>query len=687
MPNQTPQADQLIQWIDKGCTDAIQKQYLQTLLFGIYLDEKFPENFVEIYTFHFSYPDKHLFSVALQKNNGPNTKFDFTRDEVTRDTCGLLRHLLVLTQSLEPLPEQAFLTMKLFYYDHVTPEDYEPPLFKPCLDAPIILAGGDPMEIDVGSVTSSYHALSLKVHATEKPLERQTVRAINLFGEEDDQVQLLTSENIIQPVTASTYAVSSIAKGIDKMGLSKSVSQKPVASARKKPSAAPKRSRNTKSSSKASSRSKPPLPPPPKASKNTNKIVVQQPLSHKPHKPVESTEASGRDDHLPQQDAKRNSEHVEQNTQELIDALKSGEKTSTSSESADHDYYDDDVCHDEKTLMNTEEAQNLFASTQPLSPKNNDANVLPVAAIVPSKQDEVLKEDLLMDTAHRLTRERMSRLLSTKSSSFRLMGTTEPVQISDKLTSGISSSVKLIKEETDAGNSGIILGCPCQSTDKESHLIQCRVCHVSYHAVCIGYRPESSTPIPTEYSCHRCVEPNISAEDLKMIQDIALFRRALYITYQVDIVNSIKSYQRMIGVTYTMSKLAMSWLKKEGVLIPEPFTKKSPFSSSSHAFRVVKTHQTRELYLRCYPNSAYDDDNFVNDEIVDETQNTQGIATPAELVVEPTQINEQLNLSNKRKEVCDDSLAAPSVEQKDDALARIIKKRKVSIVTTDVTSI
>lgn len=40
-----------------------------------------------------------------------------------------MRHLTILSQTLEALPENRYLTLKLLYQPN-TPESYEPPFFK-----------------------------------------------------------------------------------------------------------------------------------------------------------------------------------------------------------------------------------------------------------------------------------------------------------------------------------------------------------------------------------------------------------------------------------------------------------------------------------------------------------------------------------------------------------------------------
>ena len=99
VPKQTSQADLLISWIDRGCCDALNKQYLRTMVFGIYVNESCPEELTEAYTFSFSYPDKDRWCISVSKDGKDQFRFK-TRQDVTRATCEMLRHLLVLTQTM-----------------------------------------------------------------------------------------------------------------------------------------------------------------------------------------------------------------------------------------------------------------------------------------------------------------------------------------------------------------------------------------------------------------------------------------------------------------------------------------------------------------------------------------------------------------------------------------------------------
>ncbi|KAJ3331445.1 DNA binding protein, partial [Kappamyces sp. JEL0680] len=104
------------------------------------------------YEFHFSYPDQESYAVGISCNGSKATAATDgpSRQELHKKTNQLVRRLLTLTQSLEPLPENAYITMRLFYSDNC-PIEYEPPSFKPCtLEYP----DNDMVDIRIGNVAT-----------------------------------------------------------------------------------------------------------------------------------------------------------------------------------------------------------------------------------------------------------------------------------------------------------------------------------------------------------------------------------------------------------------------------------------------------------------------------------------------------------------------------------------------------
>ncbi|KAF5389023.1 hypothetical protein D9757_005083 [Collybiopsis confluens] len=145
----TDEADRLLNYLEYGIFDALQKQYLKSFIFAIYLDSEDPNNIVEAYTFNFQYHtlpgtdavvpvmslgdelqrmslqgmEKDPVLEAARRGVPPTLK------DVKRSVKTLLKTLISSMNHMETLPRRRYATFKLFYTDD-TPSEYEPPHFK-----------------------------------------------------------------------------------------------------------------------------------------------------------------------------------------------------------------------------------------------------------------------------------------------------------------------------------------------------------------------------------------------------------------------------------------------------------------------------------------------------------------------------------------------------------------------------
>ncbi|KAF8205628.1 HORMA domain-containing protein [Mycena galopus ATCC 62051] len=145
----TDEADRILNYLEHGIFEALQKQYLRSFIFAIYLDEKDPNNIVEAYTFNFHYhtipgtdtvipvmslgDDLDKMSIkdaakdpvvqAAKKGKAPTLK------DVKKSVKTLLKTLIHSTTQMDVLPKRRFATFKLFYTDE-TPAEYEPQYFQ-----------------------------------------------------------------------------------------------------------------------------------------------------------------------------------------------------------------------------------------------------------------------------------------------------------------------------------------------------------------------------------------------------------------------------------------------------------------------------------------------------------------------------------------------------------------------------
>ncbi|XP_055563771.1 HORMA domain-containing protein 2 isoform X3 [Falco biarmicus] len=155
---------QIVKWI-QGCFDALEKKYLHSAVLAIYTDPKEPETVTEVYQFKFKYkkevPQMDIISNQMNFMNG------VCSEDVKQASRLLICKLYLLMQNLGPLPNDIILTMKLLYYNDVTPKDYQPPGFKEDDSSGDLFFDGDPVNLSIGSVSTGFHLMKVRV-TTEK---------------------------------------------------------------------------------------------------------------------------------------------------------------------------------------------------------------------------------------------------------------------------------------------------------------------------------------------------------------------------------------------------------------------------------------------------------------------------------------------------------------------------------------
>ncbi|URE43336.1 HORMA domain [Musa troglodytarum] len=161
----------LIDWMEKGVYDALQKKYLRTLLFCI-----------------------------CEKTEGSMIE--------ESSACKMIRTLVSLMRTLDQMPEERTILMKLLYYDDVTPADYEPPFFRQCSENE---ASNDwtktPLKMQVGNVNSRHVVLSLKVKSVLDPCEDENGLP------EDEEASLgddSSSDSEVRPSLADRFILAPI---------------------------------------------------------------------------------------------------------------------------------------------------------------------------------------------------------------------------------------------------------------------------------------------------------------------------------------------------------------------------------------------------------------------------------------------------------------------------------------------
>nr|XP_047910269.1 HORMA domain-containing protein 1 isoform X3 [Anser cygnoides] len=180
-----PGSTQLVKWsgsnfVMLGCYDALQKKY-------VYTHPEDPQTITECYHFKFKYTHNGPLLNFSSKNKGSDSPI--TCADTKKASILLIRKIYVLMQNLGPLPNDVCLTMKLFYYDEVTPPDYQPPGFKEG-ECEGMIFEGEPMHLNMGEVPTPFHMLKVKV-TTDKQRMENAEESMLKQGDTDLPLQVL----------------------------------------------------------------------------------------------------------------------------------------------------------------------------------------------------------------------------------------------------------------------------------------------------------------------------------------------------------------------------------------------------------------------------------------------------------------------------------------------------------------
>lgn len=159
------EADLLLNWLEKGVFQSIKLKYLKALSLGIFLNEDDPTDLLENYTFMFEYDGSDNFQMKVGSGKGDQVDCISLLDS-RKMAQQLMRRFIIITQSLEPLPQRKFLTLRLMFNEDAPP-DYQPQLFRDAtFDRPAVIKvplSTDMDSFSVGSLDTKHHKVSLKV--------------------------------------------------------------------------------------------------------------------------------------------------------------------------------------------------------------------------------------------------------------------------------------------------------------------------------------------------------------------------------------------------------------------------------------------------------------------------------------------------------------------------------------------
>ncbi|XP_042559678.1 zebrafish testis-expressed 38 isoform X2 [Clupea harengus] len=187
-------ACKIVRWM-MGCFDALEKSYvsihfpyrhqnkeyynvrcfvpyvcsfvglqLQIVFIGVCPKTADVNHIIESYQFKFVYTED---GPQMDFLRNEKVEMRVTMEDTKKASVLLIRKLFLLMQNLDVLPSNVSLTMRLYYYDDVTPSDYDPPGFKEgvCDD---LWFEGTAVHFKVGELQTPFHAMKVRVAAEQQ---------------------------------------------------------------------------------------------------------------------------------------------------------------------------------------------------------------------------------------------------------------------------------------------------------------------------------------------------------------------------------------------------------------------------------------------------------------------------------------------------------------------------------------
>ncbi|PPS08963.1 hypothetical protein GOBAR_AA11680 [Gossypium barbadense] len=181
----------LIDWMEKGKLFSIDSSLLFPVFIVVASLNLIIRSFIsssQVSMMHcrkisFSYSNSDTQEVSMNINRTGSKKawqsIHLQLHRLKSSACKMVRTLVQLMRTLDKMPEERTILMKLLYYDDVTPMDYEPPFFRGCTEDEAHNSWTkNPLRMEVGNVNSKHFVLALKVKSVLDPC-----------GDENDDIE------------------------------------------------------------------------------------------------------------------------------------------------------------------------------------------------------------------------------------------------------------------------------------------------------------------------------------------------------------------------------------------------------------------------------------------------------------------------------------------------------------------
>lgn len=566
------EADQLLDWLEIGIFDALQKGYLKAVQLAIYVDKEHPEIIVESYTFSFSYREKEDGTSAISLRVTDINGCAVTVEDANKNLQLMMRRLIVITQNLPPLPDQRWLTIRLHYLDH-TPSDYNPPTFVrvSANSIPLQFDANDANEIErleVGSLNAGFHAISLKISSVndtgsqQRPKRRRGSKVIH--ADMDIETPLFVTDpppNMPKDRRNTT--------GINKLpeSLSNGDGQEKISNL------APEARKLQKFGSSKSAKRGPVNPPQTsrRAGRNTQEKMFLRGMLRPTVQEDDIT-----------------------NTQPLTDPGVSDNQ-------------------DKQPSMLLPETQTVdeTQTSIPASTGRINAPSGPVSAEGEKPLTSRTKQVSIGESAATISHQRQSARLLKANDPELPNGTAGTIRLSKAKIMELKLKEKKKKEKSSSRRSRAIEGdewknekregrinCECGDEKPEGDMICCDNCDEWQHIDCYGFVSSRDSRIPDYHVCYSCLLGANEGKLLEEMRNMALFRRALKTIWSVDVFpSSNKVFANRLGCDLPTALQITKRLETEGFIAHDVSKSKL---WRKRAYETLKTNETKSLMAAEY---------------------------------------------------------------------------------------
>ncbi|EQC39480.1 hypothetical protein, variant 1 [Saprolegnia diclina VS20] len=183
-------------WMEEGAFEALEKEYLEQLVFCIYAvgkDAK-PDKLLESYSFKIrNTPDATTLTTSFLGHEVVSSDPEKIKDQAIQ----MIRSLVSITNSLDALPGNRLLTMKLTY-NETCPRDWQPKYFKQATSDLSEEFVKPSLKVDLGRIMTPFHFVSMRLEASED--------AFQVAAQELPQESLSQAQAPMSPATEGGHS-------------------------------------------------------------------------------------------------------------------------------------------------------------------------------------------------------------------------------------------------------------------------------------------------------------------------------------------------------------------------------------------------------------------------------------------------------------------------------------------------